>query len=60
MSGGTYSILGLDERVVHGDNLDVGVLDTVQLESTKTLETCYIRIAEDDTANTAKSVDTNL
>jgi hypothetical protein len=37
--------VGLDEGVVHGDNVDVVVLDS---------------IAEDDTANATESVDTDL
>jgi hypothetical protein len=43
--GVTYGIFGLDERIVDGNNLDIGMLNS---------------IAEDDTANTAKSVDTDL
>jgi hypothetical protein len=43
--GGAYSVVGLDEGVVHGDNVDVVVLDS---------------IAEDDTANATESVDTDL
>lgn len=41
----THSIFGVDERIVDGNNLDVGVLDSV---------------AEDDTANATKAVDANL
>lgn len=43
--GNTHSVLGLDERIVDSDNLDVGVLNGV---------------AEDDTANAAETVDANL
>jgi len=43
--GATYSVLGLDERVVDSNDLDIGVLDGV---------------AEDDTADTAKAIDANL
>lgn len=41
----THGVGGLNEGVVDGNNVDVIVLD---------------RIAEDDTADTAKSVDANL
>lgn len=41
----TYSIVGLDEGIVDGNDLDVVVLD---------------RVAEDDTANTTEAVDTDL
>jgi hypothetical protein len=41
----TYSVLGLNEGVVDGDNLDVGVLDSV---------------AEDDTTDAAETVDADL
>lgn len=41
----THSIFGVDERVVDGDNLNLGVLDSV---------------AEDDTANATEAVDANL
>lgn len=45
-SGGqTYSVLGLDEGVVDGDNLDVGVLDGV---------------AEDNATDATEAVDSNL
>lgn len=48
MRGGgriAYSVLGLNERVVDSNDLDVGVLDSV---------------AEDDTADTTESVDADL
>lgn len=45
LRGDAYSVVRLDEGVVHGDNVDVVVLDS---------------IAEDDTANATESVDTNL
>lgn len=41
----TYSVVRLNEGVVDGNNLDVGVLDSV---------------AEDDTADTTETVDANL
>lgn len=41
----THSILGVDKRVVDGNDLDLGVLGGV---------------AEDDTSNTAEAVDANL
>jgi hypothetical protein len=41
----THSILGLDERVIDSDDLDIAVLDGV---------------AEDDTANSAEAIDANL
>lgn len=41
----TYSVGGLNERVVDSNDLDVGVLDSV---------------AEDDATDTAKSVDADL
>lgn len=41
----TYSVLGLNEGVVDGDNLDVGVLNSV---------------AEDDTTDAAETVDADL
>lgn len=41
----TYSVLGLNEGVVDGNDLDIVVLDG---------------IAEDNTADTAKSVDADL
>jgi len=43
--GKTHSVFGLDEGVVDGNDLDLGVLDGV---------------AEDDTANAAETVDANL
>lgn len=43
--GATYSVGGLNEGVVDSDDLDIRVLDGV---------------AEDDTADTAKSVDADL
>lgn len=43
--GQTYSVLGLDEGVVDGDNLDIGVLDGV---------------AEDDAADATEAVDSDL
>ena len=43
--GPTYSVLGLDEGVVHGNDLDVGVLN---------------RVTEHDAANAAEPVDANL
>jgi hypothetical protein len=62
--GSAYSVLGVDEGVVDGDDIDVVVLDaTVSLVSWSV----YIlggqgnsRIAEDDTANATEAVDTNL
>ena len=42
---GSYSVVGLDEGVVDGHNLDVVVLDGV---------------AEDDATNAAEAVDANL
>lgn len=41
----TYSVVSLNEGVVDGDNLNVGVLDSV---------------AEDDTSNAAEAVDADL
>lgn len=41
----TYSVGGLNEGVVDSNDLDIGVLDSV---------------AEDDTTDTAKSVDADL
>jgi hypothetical protein len=41
----TYSVLGLNEGVVDGNDLDIGVLDG---------------IAEDNAADTAEAVDANL
>lgn len=41
----THSVFGLDEGVVDGDDLDIGVLDGV---------------AEDDTANATEAVDADL
>lgn len=45
LRGQTYSILGLDEGVVDGDNLNVGVLDGV---------------AEDDATDATEAVDSDL
>lgn len=45
MTASTYSVLGLNEGIVASNNLDIRVLEG---------------IAEDDTADTAKSVDANL
>jgi hypothetical protein len=45
MAIATYSVVGLNEGVVDGNDLDVGVLHS---------------IAEDDTANAAESVDANF
>jgi hypothetical protein len=41
----TYGVVGLDEGVVDGDDRDVGVLKG---------------ISEDDTTNTAETIDSNL
>jgi hypothetical protein len=41
----TYGVVGLDERVVDGDDRDVRVLKG---------------ISEDDTTNTAETIDSNL
>lgn len=63
-AGGAYSVVGLDEGVVYGDDVDVVVLDTASCH-----QHCYaldqwiekhLRIAEDDTANATEAVDTNL
>lgn len=43
--GDTHSVLGLNEGVVDGNDLDLGVLDGV---------------AEDDTSNAAEAVDADL
>lgn len=43
--GATYSVLGLDEGVVDGNDLDVGVLD---------------RVAEHDAADATEPVDADL
>ena len=62
-SGDAYSVVGLDEGVVHGDNVDVVVLDAAGRISTRRSESIHrghLRIAEDDTANAAEAVDTNL
>ena len=45
LSRTTYSVLGLDEGIVDGNNLDVGVLDGV---------------AEDDAADATEAVDADL
>ena len=42
---GTHSIFGLNERIVHGNDLDIAVLDSV---------------AEDNAANAAEAIDANL
>jgi hypothetical protein len=44
-SDGTYGILGFDERVVDGDNINIIVLDSIPIN---------------DTSNSAKAVDTNV
>jgi hypothetical protein len=44
-SDGTYSILGFNERVVDGDNMNIIVLDSIPIN---------------DTSNSAKAVDTNV
>jgi hypothetical protein len=44
-SDGTYSILGFDERVVDGHNMNIIVLDSIPIN---------------DTTNSAKAVDTNV
>lgn len=41
----TYSVLGLNEGIVHSDDLDIVVLDS---------------IAEDNAANTTETVDADL
>jgi hypothetical protein len=43
--GGTYGVLGFNERVIDGDNLNVIMLDSIPI---------------DDTSNSAKAVDSNL
>jgi hypothetical protein len=41
----TYSVLGLNERIIDSNDLDIGMVDGV---------------SEDDTANTTETVDSNL
>lgn len=60
-----YSIVGLDEGVVDGDNVDVVVLDTVQWRQLGSISKhggvgrCS-RIAEDNSANATEAVDSDL
>jgi hypothetical protein len=44
-SDGTYGILGFNERVVDGDNMNIIVLDSIPIN---------------DTSNSTKAVDTNV
>jgi hypothetical protein len=44
-SDGTYGILGFNERVVDGDNMNIIVLDSIPIN---------------DASNSAKAVDTNV
>jgi len=44
-SDGTYGILGFNERVVDGNNMNIIVLDSIPIN---------------DTSNSAKAVDTNV
>jgi len=44
-SDGTYGILGFNERVVDGDNMNIIVLDSIPIN---------------DTSNSAEAVDTNV
>ena len=61
----TYGVVRLNERVVAGNDVNVRVLDAGGVSVIGPL--ChalpvlgYSRIAEDNAANTAKSVDTDL
>lgn len=61
----TYGVVWLNERVVDGNDVDIAVLDTVWDPSISRSFSCMwsradVRVAEDDTANTAKTVDTDL
>lgn len=60
---GTHGIVGIDEGVIDGDNIDLAVLHTVPGPLLAILLTrgrsAHSRIAEDDTANAAKTVDTD-
>jgi hypothetical protein len=42
---GTYGILGFNERVIDGDNMNILMLDSIPI---------------DDTSNSAKAVDSNV
>ena len=56
--------MGLNERVVHGDDLDVVVLDAAKLSAHYSRYEAQSgpnsRIAEDNTSNAAETVDTDL
>jgi hypothetical protein len=60
--GTAYSIVWLDERVVNGDNIHALMLDTVSTVSreAKREQKSLLRIAEDDAANTAEAINTDL
>ena len=62
--GNAYSVVGLNEGVVDGDDLDIVVLDAggaisreLELQLPQEMN---LRIAEDDTTNAAETVDTDL
>lgn len=57
--------MGLDKRIVHGDDLDIVMFNAAHRSANLLKEkdgVCskFLRIAEDDTANTAKPVDADL
>jgi hypothetical protein len=59
----TYGVLGLNERVVDGDDVDVLVLDAARCQIPILLLCVFlmnIRVAEDDATNAAETVDTDL
>lgn len=61
-TGPTYSVVRLNERVVHSDNVDVLVLHAMPPSALALAggDRLYIRIAEDDATNAAETVDTDL
>jgi hypothetical protein len=62
--GSAYSVVWLNEGVVHGDDLDIVVLDTALLLAGELMPLFLmmrnVRIAEDDATDTTKTVDTDL
>ena len=60
----TYSVVGLNEGVVDGDDVDIVVLDAMDLlaygHHHETPDEVYSRVAEDNATNAAETVDTDL
>jgi hypothetical protein len=61
----TYSVGWVDKGIVDGNDIDIVVFDAVRRLADKLVQSLgssgrYLRVAEDDSANAAEAVDTNL